>query len=101
MITTEERQELRKCYLQVQKQLVHAPGHDAEGWATEGWAAEVWPTRGPRTIREVSDDTTTRANRGGPDIASLRTLAIQKQVLRGSCRQTGRFHCKKLLYHAC
>ena len=41
MITTEEQQELRKRYLQVQKQLVHAPGRNAEGWVTE-----VWPTQG-------------------------------------------------------
>ena len=41
----------------------------------------------------------TRANGGGPDIASLCMLAIQKQVLHGSRRQTGWFHCKKLRYH--
>jgi hypothetical protein len=49
----------------------------------------------PGTIAN-STTTTTRANGGGPDIASLRTLAIQKRVLRGSRRQTGRFCCKKI-----
>jgi hypothetical protein len=40
---------------------------------------------------QLNDDITKRANGGGPDIPSLRTLAIQKRVLRGSPRQTGRF----------
>jgi len=35
-----------------------------------------------------------KGEQGGPDIESLRTLAIQKRVLRGPPRQTGRFRCK-------
>ena len=55
--------------------------------------------KGPSRSRTWNNRTTQRrhdekANRVGPDIASLRTLAIQKRVLHGSPRQTGQFRCK-------